>query len=173
LYTFFFYLCIWLLNFDVCFRQNIDADLGRVIAKVSSQVNPTTSVKGPEKKKEKKKDKQGVQDTSTEHKDNVSQDPSVEVLIVNPTKDKKKKKKSKKTHSSTTSTAPEISIFKEQLGNAQGVNDTEPQGANKGIAQDVLQGKIFDHNNESSNSCFQPPPVMVSLPFLSVFIICY
>jgi hypothetical protein len=66
---FLFYLCIWLLNFDVCFRQNIDADLGRVIAKVSSQVNPTTSVKGPEKKKEKKKDKQGVQDTSTEHKE--------------------------------------------------------------------------------------------------------
>jgi hypothetical protein len=65
-------------------------------------------VKGPEKKK----DKQSVQDTATEHKDNVSQDTSVEVLIVNPTKDKKKKKKSKKTHSSTTSTAPKISILK-------------------------------------------------------------
>jgi hypothetical protein len=126
-------------------------------------------VKDPESKRAKKKDKQSAQDITTGQKDD---DASVEILLVTSTKDKKKKK-SKKTHSSTTWTAPEISILKEQLGNAQGVNDTEPQGVNKGIAQDVLQGKIFDHNNESSNSCFQPPPVMVSLPFLSVFIICY
>jgi hypothetical protein len=149
------------LNFNVCFRQNIDADLGRVIAKISSQVNPTTSVKGPEKKKEKKKDKQSVQDAATEHKDDVSQDTSVEVLIVNPPKDKKKKKKLKKNHSSTISTTPEVSTLKEHPGNAQGINDTESQGANKGITQNEVQDKIFDHNNESSNSCFQPPPVMV------------
>jgi hypothetical protein len=130
-------------------------------------------VKDPAKKKEKKKDKQSVQDTATEHKDDVSQDASVEVLIVNPTKDKKKKKKSKKTHSSTTSTAPEISILKEQLGSAQGVNDNEPQGTNKGITQNILQDQIFEHTNESSNSCFQPPLVKVCLLLFSIFRIHY
>jgi hypothetical protein len=45
------------LNFNVCFQQNIDADLGRVIAKVSSQVKTDNSTKDLEKKKEKKKDK--------------------------------------------------------------------------------------------------------------------
>jgi hypothetical protein len=129
-------------------------------------------VKDPTKKKEKKKDKQSVQDTATEHKDDVSQDASVEILIVNPTKDKKKKK-SKKTHSSTTSTAPEILIPKEQLGSAHGVNDNEPQGANKGITQNILQDQIFEHTNESSNSCFQPPLVKVCLLLFSIFRIHY
>jgi hypothetical protein len=88
--TFFVYLCIWLLHLNVCLRQNIDADIGKVIAKVSSQANPTTSAKGP--RKDKKKDKQSAQDTATEPKDDVSQNPSVEVLIVDPMKDKKKKR---------------------------------------------------------------------------------
>jgi hypothetical protein len=158
--TFFFYLCIWLLHFNVCLRQNIDADIGRVIAKVSSQANPTTSVKGSEQKKEKKKNKQSARDVATEHKDDVCQDASVEILIVSPTKGKKKK--SKKTHSSTISTAPEISILEKQPGNTQGVNDNEPQGINKGTTQNILRNLIFEHNNESSNSCLQPPPVKVS-----------
>jgi hypothetical protein len=169
--TFFVYLCIWLLHLNVCLRQNIDADIGKVIAKVSSQANPTTSAKGPGK--DKKKDKQSAQDTATEPKDDVSQNPYVEVLIVDPMKDKKKKKKSKKTHSSTTSTAPEVSTLKKQPGSTQDVNDDEPQGANKGTTQTILQDQTFEHNNESSNSCFQPPPVMVGLLSFSIFKIHY
>jgi hypothetical protein len=76
-------------------------------------------------------------------------------------KKKKKKKKLKKTHSWSTSTAPESSIPKEQPGDTQGANDTELQGANNNIIQDILQNKVPDHNNESSNSCLQPPPIKV------------
>jgi hypothetical protein len=159
-------------NFNIYLQQNIDVDIGRVIAKVSSQANPTTSVKGSEQKKEKKKGKQSARDAATEHKDIVSQGASVEILIVNPTKDKKKKKL-KKTHSSTTSTAPETSILEEQPGNAQGVNDNEPQGINKGTTQNILRNHPLEHNNESSNSCFQPPPIMVcllSFPYLKYIV---
>jgi hypothetical protein len=171
--TFFVYLCIWLLHLNVCPRQNIDADIGRVIAKVSSQANPTTSAKGPEHKKDKKKDKQSAQDVATKHKDDINQGPSVEILAIDPSKDKKKKKKSKKIHSSTTSTTPEISTHQEQIGSAHVISDTEPQGTNKGTTQNVLQNKTLDHNNESSNSCLQPPPVMVcllSFPYLKYIV---
>jgi hypothetical protein len=84
------YLCIWLSNFNVCFRQNIDADLGRVIAKVSSQINPSTSMKVAEKKKEKKKDKRASQEEPSEQKDNSTQATPIEVLNVEKPKDKKK-----------------------------------------------------------------------------------
>jgi hypothetical protein len=171
--TFPFSLTHLAFNFNIYLRQNIDADIGRVIAKVSSQVNPTTSVKGPEYKKEKKKDKQSAQDVATKHKDDINQGPSVEILTIDPSKDKKKKKKSKKIHSSTTSTTPEISTHQEQIGSAHVISDTEPQGTNKGTTQNVLQNKTLDHNNESSNSCLQPPPVMVcllSFPYLKYIV---
>jgi hypothetical protein len=157
------------LTSNVCFRQNIDADLGRVTAKVSSQVNPTASAKDTEKKKEKKKDKKHIREEPKEHKENVTRDTPVEVLNVDQPKDKKKKKKLKKTHSSSTSTAPDTSMPKEQPGSIQGTNNTELQGANNNIVQDVPQGKTPDHNNESSNSCLQPPPVKV---FSSTFLFC-
>jgi hypothetical protein len=154
------YLCIWLSNFNVCFRQNIDADLGRVIAKVSSQINPSTSMKVAEKKKEKKKDKRASQEEPSEQKDNSTQATPIEVLNVEKPKDKKKKKKLKKANSASTTTNPEAPVLNEQLGN--------PQDANTDKLQDPLQEKISEQNNESSNSCLQPPPVKVSSnpPFL-------
>jgi hypothetical protein len=76
------------LKFNIYFRQNIDADLGRVIAKVSSQVNPTTSAKEAAKKKEKKKDKKHIREELKEQKDNVTQVTPVEVPSVDQPNDK-------------------------------------------------------------------------------------
>jgi hypothetical protein len=148
------YLCIWLSNFNVCFRQNIDADLGRVIAKVSSQINPSTSMKVAEKKKEKKKDKRTSQEEPSEQKDNSTQATPVEVLNVEKPKDKKKKKKLKKANSASTTTILDAPVLDEQLGN--------PQGANIDKLQDPPKEKISEQNNESSNSCLRPPSVKVS-----------
>jgi hypothetical protein len=148
-------------DFNISFRQNIDADLGRVIAKVSSQINPTPSARVKEKKEEKQKEKKTSRNEPTEQKDNVTQDTPVEAPSVEKPKDKKKKKRLKKAHSTSTSTAPEGSMFNEQPGGPQGANNTEPQGP--------PQEKLSGHNNESSNSCLQPLPVkVVSKPFLYV-----
>jgi hypothetical protein len=125
-------------------------------------------VKDPESKRAKKKDKQSAQDITTGQKDD---DASVEILLATSTKDKKKKK-SKKTHSSTTSTAPEISTLEKIPSDIQGIAANEPQDSNRGNVQDFLQGHILEHQNESSNSCFQPPPVMVCLS-LSIFKVHY
>jgi hypothetical protein len=67
-----FLIHIFDLNFYVSSQQNIDADLGRVIAKVSGRTKTTISTQHPEKKKEKKKDKKQSREESTSHKDNVS-----------------------------------------------------------------------------------------------------
>jgi hypothetical protein len=116
-------------------------------------------VKDLEPKRAKKKDKQDAQDITTRQKDD---DASVEILLVTSPKDKKKKK-SKKTHSSNTSTAPEISILEKTPSGTQGITTNKPQDSNMDNVQDFPQGHIFEHHNESSNSCFQPPPVMVCL----------
>jgi hypothetical protein len=101
-----------------------------------------------------KKEKKTSQDKPTEQKDNATQDTPVEVPSVEKPKDKKKKKKLKKAYSASTTTNPEAPVLNEQLGN--------PQDANTDKLQDPPQEKISEQNNESSNSCLQPPPVKVS-----------
>jgi hypothetical protein len=151
---FFLFIYIFGLNFNICFRQNIEADLGRVIAKISSQINPTTSAKVTKKKKEKKKEKKTSHNEPAEQKDKATQDIPVEAPSVEKPKDKKKQKKLKKAHSTSTTIVPEVSLLNEQPGgNPQGTNNDEPQGPS--------QEKISEHNNESSNSCLQPPPIKV------------
>ncbi|KAK2444270.1 hypothetical protein QL285_015310 [Trifolium repens] len=107
-------------------KRNIDADLGRVIANVSSQLKTSASVEVTEKKK--KKEKNQNEDGPKEQHDNA-QNPLAEAsdAVEGPEKpkDKKKKKKLKKVQITSTST------------------------------------KVSEHNNESSNSCLQPPPVKV------------
>jgi preprotein translocase subunit SecF len=125
---FLLFIYIFGLNFNICFRQNIEVDLGRVIAKISSQINPTTSAKVTEKKKERKKEKKTSHNEPAEQKDKATQDIPVEAPSVEKPKDKKKQKKLKKAHSTSTTTVPEVSMLNEQPGNPQGTNNDEPQG---------------------------------------------
>ncbi|WJX29287.1 hypothetical protein P8452_17944 [Trifolium repens] len=130
-------------------EQNIDADLGRVIAKVSGRAKPTTSAKDTERKKEKKKDKKRSHEESTSQKDNVTQDPPEGASNVEELKESKKKKKSKKVPSNSTTAVPNDSTSGKQI---------DPQGAIYETTKNPSQDKISGPNNESSNSCLQPPP---------------
>jgi hypothetical protein len=154
-----FLLHILGLNFNVCFQQNIDVDLGRVIAKVSSQVKPTISTKEAEKKREKKKEKKHSREESTEQNDNVTQDIPVEVSNAEELTERRKKKKSKKAHSSSTTTIPDDSTSGKQLD--------PPQDAIHETNKSPSQEKASGPNNESSNSCLQPPTIKV---FLETFL---
>jgi hypothetical protein len=152
-FSFFFYISF--LNFEIWFRQNIDADLGRVIAKVSSQLKPSTYVKVTEKKKKKEK-RQSEEDTK-EQQDDTTQDTPVGAsdAVEEPErpKDKKKKKKLKKVNSTSTTNVSAVSIPEKQLDDPPETRKSEPQNP--------LQEKTSELNNESSNSCLQPPPVKV------------
>jgi hypothetical protein len=112
-------------------------------------------VKDTEKKK--KKEKKQSEENQQEHQNNDAQNTLTEasdaVEKLETPKDKRKKKKLKKAHSTSTTTIPEVSIFNEQLGNPQGVNNDEPQGP--------PQEKLSEHNNESSNSCLRPSLIKV------------
>jgi hypothetical protein len=110
-------------------------------------------VKVTEKKKKKEK-KQNEEDPK-EQKDDAAQNTLVGAsdAVEGPEKPKDKKKKLKKVHSTSTSTAPEISIPEKQPDNLQGTTKDKPQN--------LPQEKTSEHNNESSNSCLQPPPVKV------------
>jgi erythromycin esterase-like protein len=112
-------------------------------------------VKVTEKKK--KKEKKQNEENPKEQKDDAAQNTFVGAsdAVEGPEKpkDKKKKKKLKKVHSTSTSTAPEVSIPEKQLDNLQGTDQDKPKNS--------PQEKISEHNNESSNSCLQPPPVKV------------
>jgi hypothetical protein len=149
-----FSLTILSSDFETLFRQNIGDDLGKVIAKVSRQIDPSASVKVIEKKKKEKK--QNEEDPK-EQEDNAARNAPVGAsdAVEGPEKpkDKKKKKKLKKMHSISTTNVSEVSMLEEQLDSPQGANNDKPQ--------DPPQEKVFEHNNESSNSCLQPPPVKV------------
>jgi hypothetical protein len=160
-----FLIHIFELNFHVSSQQNIDADLGRVIAKVSGRAKPTTSAKDTERKKEKKKDKKRSHEESTSQKDNVIQDPLEGASNVEELKESKKKKKSKKVPSSSTTAVPNDSTSGKQI---------DPQGAIYETTKNPSQDKISGPNNESSNSCLQPPPNKVGfrifLLYLAIFL---
>jgi hypothetical protein len=70
----------------------------------------------------------------------------------------KKKKKLKRASSASTTTIPEISTLNEQLGRPQDAINEKPQ--------DPPQHQNSNPNNESSNSCLQPPPIKVIPKFL-------
>jgi hypothetical protein len=61
----------------------------------------------------------------------------------------------KNAHSTSAATIPEASTLNEPLGN--------PKDAINDVPQDPPQEKISDQNNESSNSCLQPPSIKVFL----------
>jgi hypothetical protein len=125
------------------------------MAKVSNQLPPSTSVKVAEKKKKKEK-KQGEESTKGQQDDvvqNTHTRASDAVEGPEKPKDKKKKRKLKKINSTSTGTAPEVSTPEPPLN--------EPQGANNDTHQNPPQEKVSGHNNESSNSCLQPPSVKV------------
>jgi hypothetical protein len=161
-----FLIHIFDLNFYVSSQQNIDADLGRVIAKVSGRAKPTTSTKDAEKKKEKKKDKKQSHEESTSHKDNVTQDPPEGASNAEELKERKKKRNTKKVHSSSTTTIPEDLTSGKQID--------PPQGAIHKTTKNPSQKKISGPTNESSNSCLQPPPNKVLfrtfLLYLAIFL---
>ncbi|KAK2417589.1 hypothetical protein QL285_039872 [Trifolium repens] len=135
-------------------KQNINADLGRVIAKVSSQILLSSSVQDTDKKKKKKETRQSEGHDTEPHNDAIPSAPvGASDVVEDPEKSKdkkKKKKKLRKAHSKSTTTISDNSIPGRQPG--------EPQGANN-TTQDPLQEKIPEQHNESSNSCPQPPPV--------------
>jgi aconitase A len=159
IYIFIFFFYISFPDFETRFRQSIEADLGRVVAKVSSQINPSSSVKITEKKKEKKKEKKTSQEEPSDQRDNSTQDTPVEMFNAEKPRDKKKKKKKlKKTYSASTTTIPEVSTLNEQLGRPQDAINEKPQ--------DPPQHQNSNPNNESSNSCLQPPPIKVIPKFL-------
>ncbi|KAK2409177.1 serine/threonine-protein phosphatase 7 long form protein [Trifolium repens] len=135
-------------------KQNIDADLGRVIAKVLSQISSPSSVKDQDKKKRKKEKKPSEGDNKEPQNDVAPGTPvGAPDIVEGSTKSKdrkKKKKKLRKAHSSSTTTIPDESISGKQPG--------EPQGA-VNTTQNPPPDKTFEQHNESSNSCMQPPPV--------------
>jgi hypothetical protein len=149
-----------LLKYGFCsnlyVRQNIDADLGRVIAKVSNQISSPPSVKDQDKKKRKKEKKPSGEDNKEPHNDAA---PNTSVgapdIVEGPatSRDNKKKKKLMKAHSNSTTTAPDDSISGKPPGESQDAINT---------TQNPPLDKIFEQHNESSNSCMQPPPVKVS-----------
>jgi hypothetical protein len=141
------------------FQQHIDADIGRVIAKVSSRTKSTVPTEDVEKKKEKKKDKRQSHEESTSPTDNIPQNPPEGTSNVEERKEKKKKKKSKKTHSSSNTTV---------LGDSNSGKPTDlPQGATHEANKNPSQEKTSGPNNESSNSCLQPTSTKV---FLQTFL---
>jgi hypothetical protein len=147
------------LNFYVSFQQNIDADLGRAIAKVSGRAKPTIPTKDAEKKKEKKKDKRHNHEESTSQKDNITQNPPEGASNVEKLKERKKKKKSKKVHSSSNTTIP--------YDSTSGKQTDPPQGVIHETNKNPSQEKVSGPNNESSNSCLQPPSNKVFLKTFS------
>jgi hypothetical protein len=135
------------------FQQNIDADIDRIIAKVSSRTKLTVPTKDAEKKKEKKKDKKQRHEESTSPTDNITQNPPEGTSNVEELKERKKKKKSKKTHSSSNTTV---------LGDLNSGKPTDlPQGATHEANKNPSQEKTSGPNNESSNSCLQPTSTKV------------
>jgi hypothetical protein len=141
------------------FQQNIDADIGRVIAKVSGRTKPTVPTKDAEKKKEKKKDKRQSHEESTSPTDNITQNPPEGASNVEKLKERKKKKKSKKVYSSSNTTIPDDST--------SGKQTDPPQGAIHETNKNPSQEKVSGPNNESSNSCLQPPSNKVFLKTFS------
>jgi hypothetical protein len=118
-------------------------------------VKPTISTKDAEKKKAKKKEKKHNRKESTEQNDNVTQDIPVDVSNAEELKERKKKKKSRKAHSSSTTTIPDDSTSGKQLDPPQDVIHE----ADKSPSKENASGP----NNESSNSCLQPPSNKVLL----------
>jgi hypothetical protein len=114
-------------------------------------------VKVAEKKK-KKEQKQGEESTE-EQQDDVVQNThakasdAVEEPEKPKDKKKKKKKKLKKINSASTGTVPEVSTQEPPFKGSQSANNDQPQNP--------PQEKISGHNNESSNSCLQPPSIKV------------
>jgi hypothetical protein len=114
-------------------------------------------VKVAEKKK-KKEQKQGEESTE-EQQDDVVQNThakasdAVEEPEKPKDKKKKKKKKLKKINSASTGTVPEVSTQEPRFKGSQSANNDQPQNP--------PQEKISGHNNESSNSCLQPPSIKV------------
>jgi hypothetical protein len=134
-------------------RQNIDADLGKVIAKVSGHPNPSVSIEIIDKKRERKKEKKTNQEAPSGQPDQTTQDTPIEVGEAEKPRDKKKKKKLKRTSSTSAATQPEASTFDNPIGHPDNKVHDQPQ--------DPPQGNNSEPNNESSNSCVQPPPVKV------------
>jgi hypothetical protein len=113
-------------------------------------------VKVAEKKK-KKEQKQGEESTE-EQQDDVVQNTHAKAsdAVEEPEKPKdkkKKKKKLKKINSASTGTVPEVSTQEPPFKGSQSANNDQPQNP--------PQEKISGHNNESSNSCLQPPSIKV------------
>jgi hypothetical protein len=113
-------------------------------------------VKVAEKKK-KKEQKQGEESTE-EQQDDVVQNTHAKAsdAVEEPEKPKdkkKKKKKLKKINSASTVTVPEVSTPEPPFKGSQSANNDQPQHP--------PQEKISGHNNESSNSCLQPPSIKV------------
>jgi hypothetical protein len=102
---------------------------------------------------EKKKEKRMHRDEPVEQKGHTTQDNPVEIVDVEKPRERKKKKKSKKTHSNSTATLPDDST--------SGKQPDPPQGANHEATKDPSQEKTSGPNNESSNSCLQPPSIKV------------
>jgi hypothetical protein len=109
-------------------------------------------VKVAEKKK-KKEQKQGEESTE-EQQDDVVQNTHAKAsdAVEEPEKLKDKKKK-KKINSASTGTVPEVSTQEPPFKGSQSANNDQPQNP--------PQEKISGHNNESSNSCLQPPSIKV------------
>jgi hypothetical protein len=113
-------------------------------------------VKVAEKKK-KKEQKQGEESTE-EQQDDVVQNTHAKAsdAVEEPEKPKdkkKKKKKLKKINSASTGTVPEVSTPEPPFKGSQSANNDQPRNP--------PQEKISGHNNESSNSCLQPPSIKV------------
>jgi hypothetical protein len=103
---------------------------------------------------EKKKEKKIHRDEPVEQEGHTTQDNPVEISDVEKLKErKKKKKKSKKIRSISTTTIPDDST--------SGKQPDPPQGANHETNKGPSQEKISGPNNESSNSCLQPPSIKV------------
>jgi hypothetical protein len=114
-------------------------------------------VKVAEKKK-KKEQKQGEESTEEQQDDAVRNthakaSDAVEEPEKPKDKKKKKKKKLKKINSASTGTVPEVSTPEPPFKGSQSANNDQPQNP--------PQEKISGHNNESSNSCLQPPSIKV------------
>jgi hypothetical protein len=110
-------------------------------------------------KKKKKEQKQGEESTE-EQQDDVVQNTHAKAsdAVEEPEKPKdkkkkKKKKKLKKINSASTGTVPEVSTQEPPFKGSQSANNDQPQNP--------PQEKISGHNNESSNSCLQPPSIKV------------
>jgi hypothetical protein len=102
---------------------------------------------------EKKKEKKTSQDKPTEQKDNATQETPVETPNAEKPKDKKKKKKSKRAISTSTHLTSDASISEKQPDNPPVIGNPAPQN--------LPLEKTSEQNNESSNSCLQPPPIKV------------